>query len=98
MVSIAAHQPGRGAIVLLDLHRQIDPDEPPLIDDPTTMNESEVDRGRRAQHGCRYRIVKGAGVSQPIETEGDEIGALPRLERTNVLPTEDGRAAARRRP
>ena len=46
--SITAHQPRRGAIVLLDQHRQIDANEPALIDDPATMDESEVDRGRRA--------------------------------------------------
>src|SRR5437763_9612136 len=69
-------------------------DERAAADDLLAADQQAVDPVRRREDEAGERVV-GAAELEAVGAPDREVGALPRLERADVVPAQDGRAASR---
>jgi hypothetical protein len=79
--------------VLLDQRREVNAHQPALIDDFPAVDDGNIHPRWSTKDNGGERVVQRPGVFQPIEADGDEIGALSPLERPEIVAAQDGRAA-----
>ena len=78
-------------------HRpHVDGGDPAVLDHHPAVNDGDAGAGRRAEDGGRHRVVERPGVVDRAEVEAEEVGALPGLERADVVAAQHPRAAERR--
>jgi hypothetical protein len=63
--------------------------------DDLAVDHGEFCALRGAEERGSHRIVQRAGVADGVQVEGEEVGAFPGLERTNVGASKNARATQR---
>ena len=60
----------------------------PFLDDEFSAYNCVINSHWRAEQEGPQWIVKRTGVIEPVEIDGREIGTFPRLEGSNVVPSQ----------
>jgi hypothetical protein len=81
--------------VPLDDFVDVHGEQAPVFHDDTPIDDRQIHALRRAEDECCRWIVQRARIIEPIQVEADEVRALARLDRADVISSQYLRAAER---